>query len=613
MALRMKLMKTHRLTLLTTVIGFTLFALPGAPTIAAVELSENARSVTLTNQEVSIRFNQADGNLVSFMFQGRELLGPGKGYVQIAAAASYGPVQWAYRLCRREAGLVEIAFANTNAAYPFQVESHFVLRDGEPGFHNYLVLGHDAQKHPGTFALAQLDYCLRVDPKLFTVAAVDDGRIRAFPAPSLLTRDKMVMDATYRLPDGNYYSKYYHAAAMDETHTVHGVIGDGIGLWLVMPSQEHLNGGPEHQELTVHQTDTTPVLLGMFTAAHYGGGIIETDSTWSKSSTPWFVYVNTGASQDALWQDAKQRAAREVEAWPYAWFDNTPRGQARGRLIFDDGRPADAARVILVPHEDKPGPLLWQRRWQGYRFTGRCGDDGAFTLTKVRPGLYDLYAWRKGVLGAFARPGVRIDGNTTSDVGPLVWNLPRDRETLWQIGTADRSAAEFGYGDNFRQWGLWDKIAEAHPKGVAFMVGKNTERDLPLEMAVTQAKDFSWRLPAWQFQFVNSRKRTGKAMLTLALADAESNLTRRGPCLKVSMNGAELAQLQDFAVDGAAHRSGAFGTYQERQVAFDAARLREGTNTIALELLPPSKPVDRQLGYPGAAVMFDCLRLEVMK
>ena len=45
---------------------------------------------------------------------------------------------------------------------------------------------------------------------------------------------------------------------MDENHRVHGAMGDGIGAWILMPSHEHLNGGPEHQELTVHQTDTRP-------------------------------------------------------------------------------------------------------------------------------------------------------------------------------------------------------------------------------------------------------------------------------------------------------------------------------------------------------------------
>jgi len=53
------------------------------------------------------------------------------------------------------------------------------------------------------------------------------------------------------------------------------------------------------------------------------------------------------------------------------------------------------------------------------------------------------------------------------------------------------------------------------------------------------------------------------------------------------------------------------GLYQEQQIVFDAARLKKGANLPTLELLPPGRAAHRRLGFPGAAVMFDCLRLEV--
>ena len=82
---------------------------------------------------------------------------------------------------------------------------------------------------------AQLDYALRLDPQLFTWAAVDDDRIREFPKPSALVAKRMVMDATYPLEDGAIYSKYFYSAAMDENHRVHGAMGDGLGAWVIMP------------------------------------------------------------------------------------------------------------------------------------------------------------------------------------------------------------------------------------------------------------------------------------------------------------------------------------------------------------------------------------------
>jgi len=588
---------------------------------AAVSMTETAESVSLSNRIVSLRFDKVGGRLRSFVFDGRELLGNGGvGYIQIYTSSRSDRAEWAFRTVRREPDLVEIAFVNVNPQFPFTLENRFVLRAQDPGFYNYIILGHDAAKHPGVVGMAQLNFCLRIDPQIFTVAAVDDERIKPFPTPETLKRSTAVMDTTYKMPDGEIYEKYFYSATMNEFHTVHGAMGQNVGLWIVMPSHEHLNGGPEHQELTVHQTDTTPVLLCHYVAGHYGAGGIRSDSqdgSWLKASAPWFVYANTGSNNAALWQDAKQRAAQEVQAWPYSWLDDAlfqlKRGTVTGRLIFDDKNPADHARVILAPHEDNPSPLGWQQQWRGYRFYNYADDNGRFTISKVRTGVYDLYAWRKGTLGSFVKRGVAVGAGAPVDVGELLWSIPRDRQLLWQIGVPDRSAAEFGYAENFRQWGLWNKIAEAYPDGVTFVVGKNRDRDLPFEMAVTQGSNLAWRLPVWRIQFDNRAKLTGTAHLTLALAEAECNVARDGLRIKVSLNGEEIDQLHNFTYDTAAHRSGIYGLYQERVLSFDAAKLKEGTNTVALELLPPRSPMDSVIGYPGAALMFDCLQLELEK
>ncbi len=561
----------------------------------AVELIETATTLTLSNQQVSVRFDKRDGTLRSFTHGERELLGKGgRGYVQYVTGDKNDRVIWESRVVRREPGLVEIAFTNVNPRFPFELATHYVLRDGDPGFYNYILLGHDAVKHPGTFQMAQLDFCLRADPTLFTIAAVDDQRIMPMPRPEAMRGAPAVMDATYRLPDGSIYSKYFFSAPMDERHIVHGIMGNGIGLWIAMPSHEHLNGGPEHQELTVHQTDTTPVLLCHYVAGHYGAGGINSSTTWTKVSAPWFVFANTGTN---LWADAKRRAAQEVAAWPYPWFDNSPRADVTGEITA-------GGRVILAAHEEPPPPLDWQRQWQGYRYYTWADADGRFRLRAVRHGLYDLYAWKPGIIGTFVQRGIRVSNNV--NLGKLTWSLPR-RELLWQIGVADRSAAEFGFAENFRQWGLWNKI----PSEIQFTVGKNRDRDLPFEMAVTQNADLSWRLPVWQIQFESRGRHVGKAVLTLAFASSGSNLLRRGPTVTVLLNGEELLQIRDLPHDGAAHRSGVWGLYQAREIGFDAKKLREGMNTLTLTLERPGRPPSVKLGVPAAAVMFDCLRLEL--
>ena len=592
------------------------------PTIdaAKVDMSQNATSVTLANREVTLVFEKKTGKLKSFAWHGMELLASGGAYIQCALVGKKDkpPVNWEFRLCRQEPGLLEIRFANADRQCPFTLESHYILRADEPGFHHYLVWGHDVARSPGIHELSQLNFCLRADPRIFTTAAVDDERIRPFPKPEWLTRRQMVMDATYRLPDGSFYSKYFYSAAMDERHTVHGMMGETIGLWIVMPSHEHLNGGPEHQELTVHQTDSSPVLLCHATAAHYGAGVLTSDSkngSWSKVSAPWFVYVNRAADHAALWEDAKRRAGSEVRAWPYRWLDDgrfqLDRGTVTGRLMLDAARPAGEARIILAQHEEKPSPLGWQRQWQGYRFYGWADAEGRFSIPKVRPGMYDVYAWKRGVMGTFAHRAVSVGAGEASNAGDLVWNLPRDRKLLWQIGVPDRSAGEFGFAEDFRQWGLWDRIAEAFPNGVAYTVGKSKDRDLPFILAVTQDRDLSWREPIWRIRFEDRGRRTGQALLTLAIAAAEGT---HGPVVKLLLNNEPIGMIDDLAQSAAVHRSGLWGTCELREVAFDAAMLKVGANVLAISLAVPGRRASKPLGYPaGGALMPDCLRLEIQE
>ena len=604
----------------------TTLACAGVPASSAtpdVRLLDQPRTLTVDNGVIEMTFakdGRDAGSIRSLAYRGRELLGNGgRGYVQVAVGERAGsrPV-WRISVTRQEPALVEIEVRNTDRACPFDLAAYYVVRAGESGFFHYVSMGHDAARHPGVHVLKQYNLCLRVDPELFTTAAVDPARIAPFPKPAALTREHMVMDATYRLGEGRYYSKYFYSAEMNERHQVHGVMGEDAGLWVIMPSHEHLNGGPERQELTVHQTDSTPVLLRHATAAHYGGGTIRSDSdagTWSKVSAPCFVYANTAESGQALWHDARRRAEAEVAAWPYRWLDDTrfqlDRGRLHGRLVMGDDDPAADAWVILAEYEERPGPLAWQQQWRGYRFHGRTAGDGGFRIGKIRPGLYDLYAWGAGRTGQFLRREVRISAGETTDLGTLVWPHAFGRKTLWQIGVADRSAEEFALGDDFRRWRLWDTIAAAHPEGVHHVVGRHTWRDFPFQMAVTQRDDRSWRAPTWRIEFEGPVRARGRGLLTLGFAAFESIQPQQGAQLRVDLNGTEIAEIADLEQADAAHRSGIHAAYQEREVRFDASLLREGRNMLTLEMPAPARPATSRQGYPAAALLWDCLRVEL--
>lgn len=583
---------------------------------SAVFLREDANSIVLSNAEVSLQFDRAKGALKSLRYHDKELLTSGGGYVQVAFTSRKDnpKIVWDYRLIRRTADLIEIAFVNTSKECAFDFAAHYILRTGESGFHNYLTWGHDAVRSPAILKLAQYNYALRIDPILFTTCVVDDQRIVPFPRGDLLTPDKAVMDATYKLPDGSYYSKYFFSAERDEKHRVHGATGSNLGIWMIMPSHEHLNGGPEHQELAVHQAGVSQILLAHAEGAHFGAGVLTSDSkegSWSKTSAPWFIYVNTSTHPDELWQDAKKQAEVQAAEWPYAWLDDEKfqlhRGGVSGRLLFADHTPVNGARVILAVHEDKPGPLLWQQQWRGYRFSGWADKDGRFEIGKMRSGNYDLYAWQPGSFGHYLKCNVRVNTGETVSLGDMVWNKPT-RTTLWQIGTPDHSAQEFGFGDTFRQWGLWQQIAEKYPDGVTYTIGTSTARDWPFEMAVAQKPDHSWHLPEWHVKFDNPSARIGKASLMLGVAAYEGKIK---PQLSISLNGETIGSIDDLEISGAAHRSGVHAGYQEREITFDASKLKIGTNTLTVSMPAPGRNPEKMLATPGAALLWDVLRLEL--
>lgn len=585
---------------------------------ATVRFQEAADCVHMANDLVALRLDKTNGVLLSFMHQGRELLAAGGGYVQIAYTSRKDKpgTRWEYRLVRQAPDLVEIAFVNVSPACPFDFASHFILRAGESGFHHYLTWGHDVTRSPRVLKLAQYNLALRIDPALFTTAAADDARIAPFPPAALLTPKESVMDSTYALADGGHYSKYFFASERDARHPVHGAMGTDIGMWVIMPSQEHLNGGPEHQELTVHQAGASQVLLAHAQGAHYGAGILTSDpaqGSWQKVSAPWFIYVNRRPTHQQLWDDAKQVAAAAVAAWPYPWLDDATfqrtRGHVTGRLTTDTGEALGGAHVVLADHEAKPGPLLWQQQWRGYRYAALTDAVGRFDLPQVRDGTYDVYAWHTSSFGWHRHPGIRVSGGARIELGTLVWQRRPLRSTLWQIGVPDRSAQEFGFAHNFRQWGLWHQIATALPAGATYVVGQSTVRDWPFLMAVTQQTDRSWLAPTWNIRFTTSERLSGQAALSLGIACYEG---KHKPQLEIRLNGDLLGSIADLEISGAVHRSGIHAGYQERELLFAAERVRVGDNTLTITMPPPNRREERTVMTPAGGLMWDCLRLAVL-
>ncbi len=569
-----------------------------------VELTDDAETVTLANGIVSGVFDKATAGMVSLRKGERELMGNGGAtYFQMVADGAYSSPQNATaEIVASTPEMVDVSFTRDEPGYPFLTEVHYVLRRGESGFHTYVVFEYDP-KRTETAQMEQMNWAFRLDPAIFRFAHVDEERQVELPTPEDLRNGETLRprEAT-RLEDGRIDDKYALSAMMGE-HLVHGLTGTSVGAWVIQPSREDINGGPTNQELTLHQTHTTPVVLRMAQAGHYGSGRLDFDArdgVWRKLYGPWLLYVNEGDDREWLWMDAKEKADREADAWPYQWLDHAlypiDRGVVAGRLVMGDGKPASGARVLLAAPEGGRTPN-WQRQGKGFQFWAKADGKGRFRIAKVRPGDYSLYAFVAGTPGELRVDGVSVEAGRKTDLGTLEWQ-PRTRgKTLWQIGTADRTAAEYLGGDRFREWGTHLEFSALFPTGVDFRIGESREdRDWFYQHCTVEVEDGQWLPVPWRVRFDLSEPMSGKAALTVGIASA----TTAG--LRLVVNGTEIAYWPELITCGANCRNGIQGYSREKAAVFDAGLLKVGENVLVLEQT-------RRGEFSG--VMYDCVRLEV--
>ena len=596
---------------------------PGAtppPPTNAVFIQETSGDVTVGNGLVRAVFSKTNGECSDLRLEGGNnlLLNGGRLYFDSNSGGSYYAFSGTYALVENTG--TRAHFKVSGRMGQFAAELHYVLGVGDRGFHCYTVFRHgvgDAATY-----LEQARMVLRCDKNVFTNAFSSEQKSGQMIAPSLLAAAPVIMDATNKLPatssyttpagltdDGfPVYTKYDWADFL-ETHKAHGLAGDSLGLWMITGSEECINGGPTKSELFVHGTDTTPLLIETFHAAHFIGSdsnlAIAADEVWEKLYGPYFIYINSGAAVGAaaLWQDALARADAERAAWPLAWMNEPGYPVARGAVtgsLISAGVPADTALLVLA----QPGSD-WQAQGRGYLFWTRADAAGRFTIPKVRPGTYSLYACVPGFSGQMELAQVTVNAAATTDLGRVSWTPPRRAQTLWQIGVPDRSTAEFRFGDRMRQFGLWWRYVEE--RGAAdlnYAVGASTAADWYYAQMVVPMNDGSYLTPKWNVNFSLAAVPTTPAELVLDLAGSMSGT------LNLSVNGSSIGSL-GLVNDAGIYRSATrLSRYRQQRVSFNAALLRAGANTLTLQLSGRSNWSGTKPVSPAAGVMYDAIRLE---
>ena len=329
------------------------------------------------------------------------------------------------RLVKSTPDYAEIAFKHTDLQeFPFYVDLHYILKRGDSGFYCFVTYqaSFEEPRH-----LGQTRLVLRLNPTIFNYAIVSDARQATLPTPQERAAGEVLNPSeAVRLADGSIDHKYLWSE-YEGGHHVHGLCGDNIGVWMISASNEYLNGGPTKQNLTLHQTTTTPVLLKMLESGHYGAGALNFNSgeVWEKFFGPFFIYVNSGHNAAEMWTDAKRKAEAEINKWPYDWVAHRLYPLERGiitRVVdISDGSSPEGCWVGLAQPVTGDTPN-WQQQGKGYQFWVQADSNGRFIIPNVRSGNYTLYAFVEGVLGEFRLDGVNVVANQTTDIGRLYLN-----------------------------------------------------------------------------------------------------------------------------------------------------------------------------------------------
>ena len=388
-----------------------------------------------------------------------------------------------------------------------------------------------------------------------------------------------------------------------------------VGQWVVTGSHEYINNGATVYDYVGNWGGLYMMVVG----SHYNdAGInVSSNANWTKVFGPWALYFNNEENGDACWQDAKNQALAEQQAWPYAWLTaraiyqpRNERATVSGKLMIQDkfrpGASAAGAWVGLATPESSQTPPdntqfraggyqsdNWQFQADGYQYWVQAATDGTFTIPNVQtfstyggPATFQLYAFSAGTnrttgcVGEFSTGPFTFDSGPTN-LGTLTWNVPHQGASLaWEIGYPNRTADKFRHGDDYAKPELWLDFANEFSNPLEYTVGVS---DWSKDWNYAHCgywKNGKWSDWRWRIHFnLTNAPASGDATLTLALASANFVAIK----IYVNNEDKQLTMIFPAIVGGnALVRQGIHAKYDVERVSIPMSRLHNGANTISL-------------------------------
>ncbi|MFG6687095.1 polysaccharide lyase family protein [Mariniflexile sp. HNIBRBA6329] len=569
-------MKKIIYTLCLIISGHTL----GAQANVSASVDTGNRTASMNNGIVSVAIN-SNGQVTSLIYNGKNLVANGgKFYFSYNDQSAYSELSPnSVRLEKQNDDYAEVVYSKTSGT--LLVEQGYVIKKGESGIYSYVVV----KGTPTEIRLREMRLVYRVDPNLFNYGYVTESMQGELPTAAVMKAvdGSPIMDATYQLPDGSVYTKYNWANYIDRDN-VHGIMSNNEGVWAIAASNEYTNGGPMKQELTVHATNKTPLVLQMLQGEHFGAASQYYSTGVDKIYGPFFIYVNSGNTHSEMVADAKQQAALQKAQWPYQWFTNplfpVDRTAVSGQINIPNGLSPDKLQVVLA----KPGVSLYNQGTD-YMFWSKTDANGQFTIPHVRPGQYSLYAYATEgeITDTFTLDNITVSGSDMN-LGTIDWTPAKYENLLWRIGENDRLTEGFNMSDLPRAYGLYD----LPPANLTYNIGTSIPET---DWYYAQTKTGMWTVA-----FNNSTPLSGNATLTVSIAGATGN-----PNVEVYVNDVKTTTWS-FGNDASVYRSAVLGGRHEvKKLTFPASNLVIGNNTIKFKMT--------SVGNRGG-LMYDTLKLE---